>query len=373
MELYGAPTARKVVTVIFAYLLSPLSGNAGAVDFIREELRIAVPGAGPRGLEALLVRANEPGRYPLILINHGAPRDASRRPEMTPLEFLLPAIEFARRGWAAVIVMRRGYGDSGGAFAEDKGRCADPNYLRAGAAGAADLKAAIGFLAKRPDIQPSRILSVGRSAGGFATVALTAEPPPGLVAGMSFAGGRGSDVPDTVCREDKLIAAFNEFGKRSRLPMLWVYAENDHYFGPAVADKFREAFTRAGGHVDFTRAQPFGNDGHSLFSAAGIPRWAPMVDDFLKSQNLILRPDLLPPPDPPNIPPPPELPANRRRAFADFLASAPHKAFAVSSTGGLGWVSARRTIEAARTGALQNCMATANDCRIVVVDDAKVP
>jgi dienelactone hydrolase len=139
---------------------------------------------------------------------------------MTPLARYLPAIEFVRRGWTAAIVMRRGFGDSGGGLAEDMGPCANPDYLRAASASVADLKATITFLAKRPDIDASRILSVGISAGAFATVALTAKPPPGLVAGVSFAGGRGSDKPDSVCREDRVIDSFAEFGKRSRLPML---------------------------------------------------------------------------------------------------------------------------------------------------------
>jgi dienelactone hydrolase len=189
---------------------------AVAAELVREEMRIAMPAAGPRGLQALLVRTDEPGRHPLVLINHGSPRADSERPTMTPLELLPQAIEFARRGFAAAIVMRRGYGDSGGGFAEDRGSCQDPNYPRAAVAAAADLNAAIGFLARRPDIDASRILSVGVSAGGFATVALTAEPPPGLVAGVSFAGGRGSDKPDSVCSEDKLVGAFGALGTRSR-------------------------------------------------------------------------------------------------------------------------------------------------------------
>ena len=106
---------------------------------------------------------------------------------------MLPqAIEFARRGWAAVVVMRRGYGNSGGEWADGYGYCGNPDYRRRGNAGAADLKAAIAFLVSRPDIDPSRVISVGVSAGGFATVALTADPPPELVAAISFAGGRGS-------------------------------------------------------------------------------------------------------------------------------------------------------------------------------------
>jgi predicted acyl esterase len=72
------------------------------------------------------VRADEPGRHPLVLINHGSPRADSERPTMTPLELLPQANEFARRGFAAAIAIRRGYGDSGGGFAEDRGRARTP-------------------------------------------------------------------------------------------------------------------------------------------------------------------------------------------------------------------------------------------------------
>jgi dienelactone hydrolase len=361
--------------IAFAFVLSlgQWLGAAVAADFVREDMRIAMPAAGPRGLEALLVRADEPGRHPLVLINHGSPRAASERPEMTPRGLLPEAIEFARRGWAAAVVMRRGYGDSGGGFAEDRGSCQDPNYLRAASAAAADLNAAIGFLAKRPDIDATRILSVGVSAGGFATVALTADPPPGLLAGVSFAGGRGSDQPDSVCGEDKLVGAFAALGKRSRLPMLWVYAENDHFFGPALAQRFRDAFVGAGGKVTFVKAPPFGTDGHGLFSLTGIPLWAPMVDDFLKARNLVLRPNLLPLPPLPNIPVPRQLLADGRKAFEEFLAGPQHKAFAMSPTGAWGRHFGVRTIEAAKASALANCPATAGACRVIVVDDTPVP
>ena len=190
---------------------------------------------------------------------------------------------------------------------------------------------------------------------------------------MSFAGGRGSDSSDMVCRDDKLIETFGALGRRSRLPMLWVYAQNDHFFGPALAQKLRAAFTAAGGKVDFVAAPPFGSDGHHLFSTAGIPEWTPLVDGFLKAQNLVLRPSPLPPPVPPAIPPPAGLSANGRKAFADFLISAPHKAFAMSSTGAFGWRSGRRTIEAARAAALAASAPNATDCRVIVIDDTAVP
>ncbi len=215
-----------------------------AQPFIEKELRIPVPGAGAKGLQALMIRPNEPGPHPLAIVNHGSPRNVDDRPQMHPYSQWMQAMEFARRGWAAVVVMRRGYGESGGEVAEGLGPCNHPGYLRAGEASASDLRAASDYLAQLPEVDPNRIISVGVSAGGFATVALTADPPRGLVAAISFAGGRGSGAADQVCSADEEVAAFSSFGKRSRVPMLWVYASNDHFFGPQLAERFYKSLRR---------------------------------------------------------------------------------------------------------------------------------
>jgi dienelactone hydrolase len=355
------------VTVLLAGARTALADDP---VFLREMLRIPVPGAGAHGLEAMLVRPAAAGRYPLVLINHGSPRSAADRPNMTPLALLPQALGFARRGWAAAAVMRRGFGDSGGGFAEHSGPCNSPNYVAAGNTAAADLRAAIRHLAKRADIDASRIMSVGQSAGGFATVALTADPPAGLVAGINFAGGRGSPKDGEVCTEDRLVAAFGAFGKRSRIPTLWIYADNDRYFGPALAERFHRAFVAGGGKAEFIKHPAFGEDGHSLF-ARGMALWTPHVDAFLKGQRLVLRETLLPLPVA-KIAPPPQLSANGRRNFADFLSAAPHRAFAVSPKGAFGWRSGRRTVEAAKKEALENCRKFASECAVFAVDDAAV-
>jgi dienelactone hydrolase len=346
-------------------------GLAHAQDYVTESLRISMPAAGPQGLEALLVRPAGSGRFPLALLNHGSPRNAVDRAGMTPQQMLPQLMEFARRGFAAATVMRRGYGTSGGGWAETYGSCSSPDYVAAGRAAAADLKATIAALSKREDIDPDHMLSIGVSAGGFATVALTEDPPPGLVAAISFAGARGSTSADTVCKPSALIDAFHTFGSHSRVPMLWVFAENDHFFGPRLADQLQHAFTEGGGKVDFKHIAAFGTDGHGVFSAAGRPVWTPLVDVFLKQQMLQNGDRIRPLPALARLRPPAQLSASGRGNFQTYLAAAPHKAFAVSAKGAYGWRTAQRSERDARDGAMKLCaQSSTGPCRIYAIDDA---
>ncbi len=364
---------RTALAVFFSVLAL---AAARADEFVREPLRI--PASGTH-LDALLVRPEGAGRFPLLLLNHGSPRSAADRPGMSPEALLPQARQFAQRGFAVAIVMRRGYGGSGGGWAEGYGPCADPDYVKAAAAAVADLKGAVAFLRQRPDIDATRILAVGHSAGGFATVALTADPPPGLVAGISFAGGRGSQSSDEVCGDDALVEAFRGFGKTSRVPMLWVYATNDRFFGPDLARELKEAFVEGGGKVEFVSAPAFGRDGHMLFSsAAGIPLWTPTVDGFLRRHglapggaiNTASAGGTVLPAQPASLAPPSMLSSEGRRAFESYLNARSHKAFAAAPDGSFGWRSGRSTAQEARDEAMEKCGEHADNCRLLFVDDA---
>lgn len=359
---------RQAAWLVIALALAATS-PAAAQDYSREELRIPMPAAGARGLEALLIRPAGRGPFPLALLSHGAPRQGSDRAGMSANGLHRQGIEFARRGFASLIVMRRGYGTSGGSYAENSGPCANRDYLRTARESATDLRAAVAAMKKRTDVTTSGFIAVGISAGGFASVALTADPPPGLAAAINFAGGRGSRSDDDVCDEDTLVRAFVVLGRTSRIPMLWIYAQNDRFFGPALAGRMHTAFTAAGGRAQFIAAGAFGEDGHALFSR-GVAIWTPMVDDFLRAQNLGRR-DLLPPPALASLPPPPRLSETGRAGFADYLAAGPHKAFAVSSSGGA-WASRSGLQSAAdaQAKAIEGCSKYAADCTVYAVDDA---
>jgi dienelactone hydrolase len=281
-------SAMLLVLLIFA-------ATARAQNYVLQDIRIPEAAAGPQGLEGLLARPAGRGPFPLALISHGMPRDGAERPRMMPRDVLPQMMEFARRGWAVATVMRRGFGLSGGGWAEDSGPCDHSDFIRAGRAGAADLAAAFAALSRRAEIDAHHMIAVGVSAGAFATIALTENPPPGLVAAISFAGGRGAKSDDQVCDEPALIQAFHTFGQRSRTPMLWVYAANDHVFDSRLAARLQQAFTEAGGRVTFVEVAAFGSSGHLLFaSPQGRPIWTPLVDAFLAQEHLPRRAPLLP-------------------------------------------------------------------------------
>jgi len=275
---------RAALAVMFA--LATATHAAAADQLHREDLRIPMAAAGPRGLEAMLIRPPGTGRYPLALLSHGAPRDAAARADMTPNGLYAQAVTLARRGFAALVVMRRGYGTSGGGYAENSGPCDRRNYMIAAKSSAADLRAAVDAMDRRADLTTQGMIAAGVSAGGFASIALSADPPPGLAAVINFAGGRGSRADHNVCDEAALVRAFATMGKTSRIPMLWVYAGNDKFFGPDLARRMHAAFTAAGGRAQFIAAPAFGRDGHGLFSATGAPVWTPLLDGFLREKNL---------------------------------------------------------------------------------------
>lgn len=353
-----------IVLVILCATLCP----SAAQDYHREELRIPSSTAGARGLEALLVRPADGRRYPLALMSHGSPRDAEMRRQMTPGRYYMQAIEFARRGFAVLIVMRRGYGISDGDYAEGASRCGRSEYLKSANESAQDLRAAIEAIQRRSDVTMQGMIAIGQSAGGLASIALAADAPQGLAAVINFAGGRGSRGDNEVCGEDKLVEAFATLGRTARVPMLWVYSENDLYFWPELARRFHTAFQASGGRAKFVAAPAFGRDGHSLFSPRGASIWLPILDAFLRDENLGLKTPL-PPATGDLLPPPAQFGSRGREAFKQYLLAGEHKAFALSKSGRFGWQTGLRSEREARVAALEACERTGDSCSIYAVDD----
>ena len=224
----------------------------------------------------------------IAVVNHGSPPNANERPKMTPTSCTSGVARyFLGRNLAVAFPLRRGYGASGGDWAEEYGPCNRPSYGRAGLASAADIGSAVAYLRGLPYIQGDRIMIFGQSAGGWATTAYASLSPQNIFALVNFAGGRGGHnkgQPNNNCRSDLLIEAAGEYGRTARQPMLWIYTENDSYFDPKVSGSMHVAFTRAGGRAQYRLLGAWGKDGHNLFLGNdGLKTWGPLIDDYLQS------------------------------------------------------------------------------------------
>jgi hypothetical protein len=80
----------------------------------RYELRIPMVAAGKAGLHAFLFIPSTLGKHPLVLMTHGTQYLRGGNHDFGPGALQPEALWFVRRGWAVAIVIRRGYGDSGG-------------------------------------------------------------------------------------------------------------------------------------------------------------------------------------------------------------------------------------------------------------------
>jgi len=222
----------------------------------------------------------------LVVANHGSPPSAAQRPTMAPWSCEQRAISwFLTRGYAVAVPLRRGYGASGGTWAENYGACRDPNFVAGGTETARDIRSAITYATAQPGIRRDGAVVVGQSAGGWGSLALAARNPPEVVAIVNMAGGRGGRVdnlPNSNCRPDVLATSAGQFGQSARVPSLWVYTANDSFFSPSLAGTMHQNYVQAGGVADFRALPAFGRDGHGLFTAAGGPQiWGPLVEAFL--------------------------------------------------------------------------------------------
>lgn len=228
----------------------------------------------------------------VVVVNHGSPPNAATRPMMAPGLCSSDATTwFLQHGFAVALPLRTGYGDSGGMFTEGIGDCSSDDYVKAGLATAREIDGVVDYLAARKDVDAARIVVLGVSAGGWGTMAYDSASHPHVAAFVNFAGGRGGhhhNTPNDNCRPDNLVSAAGRYGKSASVPMLWIYAENDSFFAPALAQRMYDAFSAAGGQATFEHLASFGSDGHALYSTPlGSVIWGPLVERYLASRSVL--------------------------------------------------------------------------------------
>ena len=282
--------------VISAFAAERPSSRANQEDIAIQEEIWAVPVTLPT--IAYVVRPVGNGPFPLVVMNHGVSLDQRERSFFPIVEFRDAAMWFARRGYMVVAPSGPGYGATAldqpelglySSFYSKIGSCDNPNFRDAGLAAALLDKWIIDYMTDQKLIVPNNVIVVGQSAGGWGAIALSSRNVPGVRAIITFAAGRGGRVggkPNNNCAPDKLVAATGEFGRSAHVPMLWIYVENDTFFGPALSRRMHQAYTEAGGTAEYHLLAPFGSDGHFLIdSPDAIPLWAPLVSQFLENRR----------------------------------------------------------------------------------------
>jgi dienelactone hydrolase len=243
---------------------------------------------------AYVVRPVGNGPFPLVVMNHGVSLNQRERGFFPIVEFRDAAMWFARRGYMVVAPSGSGYGAAAldeperglySSFYSKIGTCNNPNFHDAGLAVALLDKWIIDYMIGQKYAVPDSTIVIGQSAGGWGAIALSSQNLPSVKAIITFAAGRGGRVggkPNNNCAPDKLVEATAAFGQSARTPMLWIYIENDTFFGPDLSRRMHAAYTGAGGNAEYHLMPPFGSDGHFFIdSPDAIPQWSPLVSQFL--------------------------------------------------------------------------------------------
>lgn len=228
-----------------------------------------------------------PTPAPVLVLNHGRSTEAQQRAALGRARYAEASRFFVRQGFIVAVPTRMGYGQTGGEDVEDTGSCGKKNYAPGYAAAAQQTLAVLDVVRQRPDADKQTAVIMGQSFGGTTAVTVAALNPSGVTAAINFAGGGGGNPkthPQQPCAPQQLERMFRVYGKTAKVPMLWVYTENDTYFGPKLPKEWFDAYVSEGAPGQFVQFPPHGEDGHSLFTR--FPDvWKPRVAEFLEAQG----------------------------------------------------------------------------------------
>lgn len=270
-----------------------VTGTAQA-KLVEEVIRVPVKVVNGYGKEVtqeivvtLFREDSAPRPYPVLVLNHGRAPDAQGRAAVGRVKYSANSRWLTSLGFLVAVPTRVGYGESGGEDVEDTGDCQRKNYPPGYAASTAQTLQVLEAVRQRKDVAPDRAVVLGQSFGGATSIAVAALNPPGIQAAINFAGGGGGNpktMPQRPCAPALLERMFGGYGATARMPTLWIYTENDMFFGPKLPRQWFDAFKAAGGTGDYLLFPAHGDDGHPFFTRAP-ELWQPAVLGFLRAQG----------------------------------------------------------------------------------------
>jgi hypothetical protein len=269
--------------------------------------------------------------------------------------------------------MRVGYWETYGDFdPEDSGPCNNKRIEPISIAASDQVLAAVEYARTLPYVDTSRWLVAGVSAGGLTAVATVGRNPVGLLGGINFSGGAGGNpvtIPGRPCGRAQVSSYWGSLAKNSTVPMLWLYWQNDKYWGEEIPKGWHKAWVDGGGKADFRSFPPAGEDGHSGLTI-DMNSWLPVVDEFLNKLGfgqtaIVSKPEVSGFAELGDIGKVPITAQAKTNGYAKFLESKSPRAFAVGERGGWGFASG----DYATGKALGYCQRTGQSCKLYAVDD----
>ena len=367
-------------SLVFGMICSVFVSNKvlAQASLPEDVVMVKKPGLFTLEMEMTVYRPAGNGPLPLVVINHGKesgdPRFQGRA------RFPAAARFFLSRGYLVALPMRQGFSKSSGSYIG--GGC---NVESNGVVQAEDVKAAITYLVEQGSADPSKILVIGQSHGGLTTMAFGATAHPGVLGLVNFAGGlRQETCPGW---ESVLARAFGNYGKKTKIPSLWFYGDNDSYWSKdtwqAMHARYSEGVSPNGATAQMVAFGTFVVDAHSMFGhPKGRAIWEPEMQKFLDQLGLpsgVVNPQFAlagTPVRPPasqfapvsQIDAVPFLKESGRKGYERFLTGETPRAFAVSPSGAWGLALAR---EDSLARALSNCNKNTPklDCKLYAVDE----
>lgn len=291
-----SPVCRRgAIAVALGILSLAMSGRAAAgvvEELVHLQVTVTLEGRGEvrHDLPVTVFRDDSRARAPFAVLGHGRATSAAANAALGQARYTANSRYLVALGFTVFVPTRIGYRIAGGPDLEHTGDCRAKRYRPGYDAAAQQTRAVVAYARGRPDIDAGAGLVMGQSYGGTTAIAIAADPPAGVRAAVNFAGGGGGRPqthPGQPCSPQALTQLFAGYGATARMPTLWLYSENDRYFGDRLPREWFEAFLRAGGNGRFVALPAHGEDGHSSFTR-NPAAWRRAFEDFLRQTGFDL-------------------------------------------------------------------------------------
>lgn len=225
-------------------------------------------------------------KYPAIVWVHGGP-DSQVMDDFNPfIQYIL------NQGYIVIAPNYRGSSGYGEAFK-------DANLMDMGGADLQDVLASVDFIKKTGYVDPTKLIVMGRSYGGYLTMMALTKDPDQWAAGVAIApfvnwfteyqnedatlrasdkATMGDPTENKALWEDRSPINFVD---KIKAPLLLIAGENDPRCPKSEAEQVADAIKKHGGTV---RLKIYDDEGHSFGKWEDVVDHFKRVSDFLKVQ-----------------------------------------------------------------------------------------